>query len=446
MCSVVDCTNEKICAEQLIKADDDSFAEEFICQICQVHVVGCGPKLTKCSHLFCGDCLQQWVESHPCNQTWAQRAKTGGAVPCPVCKTMLQKGTDLYPIEKDGDDNSAFLWQMIQTLQVRCDGRHSTRADGGCCWTGGIGAFWDHLQSGTCGQDIDAKEPEIAILSEDSATESWPETWTASISEEEPEILPKVIDKESGTQSCDAESTCSQCSRESSWEDVSEGSDVDTKPPHEATKPPHEAMECTDPSSAADLLGQDLTSLIKAFVDLNVNQANSSVPDKTTAGADELLAMPAPHSSTPASAASSEPMSHSDNLQQAAASSTDLSKKACAETPKKQAAKGKKAKKATAASDATAAQDQALAKAAQEWQAKASDTAALREQARAKVAQQWQAYQYQAYQWQAAQYQQYCQQYQKYQMACAYQYQMAVNGAHAQQALHRQKQMKSNTK
>jgi len=40
-------SEHKISEDQLVQD-----AEEFICKICYVHVVGCSPKLTKCSHLF----------------------------------------------------------------------------------------------------------------------------------------------------------------------------------------------------------------------------------------------------------------------------------------------------------------------------------------------------------------------------------------------------------
>jgi hypothetical protein len=91
--------------------------------------------------------LQQWITAHPSNQTWAQRAKTGGAVPCPVCKTSLQKETDIYPIEEHGNSNSSFLWRMIQGLQIKCN------AQRGCCtWKGDVGSYLEHLQCGRCGE------------------------------------------------------------------------------------------------------------------------------------------------------------------------------------------------------------------------------------------------------------------------------------------------------
>lgn len=170
MCSADSAT--KICADQLI--GDKSFGDEFVCKICLVHVVGCGPQLTKCSHLFCGDCLQQWFNAHPSNQTWAQRAKTGGAVPCPVCKTSLRKETDIYPIEEHGNPNSSFMWKMIQGLQIKCT------AKGGCCtWKGEIGSYHEHLQCGRCGEvepedTTSLEETQSSIAFDDELTKEVP--------------------------------------------------------------------------------------------------------------------------------------------------------------------------------------------------------------------------------------------------------------------------------
>jgi hypothetical protein len=104
-----DATDFKISTYQL--DTNGKFVDEFVCKLCCVHVVGCGPQLTKCSHLFCGDCLQQWFESH-------QQTKTGVA-PCPVCKTSLRQEADIYPVEKGGKAISGFLWRMIQGLRIK---------------------------------------------------------------------------------------------------------------------------------------------------------------------------------------------------------------------------------------------------------------------------------------------------------------------------------------
>jgi hypothetical protein len=55
--------------------------------------------------------LQHWFESQ-------QQTKTDVA-PCPVCKTLLRKEADIYPVEKGGKGISGFVWRMIQGLRIK---------------------------------------------------------------------------------------------------------------------------------------------------------------------------------------------------------------------------------------------------------------------------------------------------------------------------------------
>ncbi|CAE8609602.1 unnamed protein product, partial [Polarella glacialis] len=124
----------KVQADQLL-----GDAEEFICKICQVHVVGCSPKLTNCSHLFCGDCLAQWFAQHPESQTWAQRARSAGperVVPCPVCKQPLNEKKDLYPVcGATSRSENLLLWRMLSSLKIVCMNSSQLRPkDGRCDW------------------------------------------------------------------------------------------------------------------------------------------------------------------------------------------------------------------------------------------------------------------------------------------------------------------------
>lgn len=137
-----------------IKVQEDqllSEAEEFICKICQIHVVGCSPKLTSCSHLFCGDCLAQWFSQHPDIQTWAQRAKSAGPeriVPCPVCKQPLNEKKDLYPVcGSTQRSENLLLWRMLSALKIMCVNHHKIRPDGKCDWIGEYGQYQKHALS-----------------------------------------------------------------------------------------------------------------------------------------------------------------------------------------------------------------------------------------------------------------------------------------------------------
>eukprot|EP00440_Ansanella_granifera_P057138 gb/GFBE01061937.1/.p1 GENE.gb/GFBE01061937.1/~~gb/GFBE01061937.1/.p1 ORF type:complete len:397 (+),score=120.52 gb/GFBE01061937.1/:1-1191(+) len=242
---------EKVAEDQLVKSGD--FNNEFLCNIC-LHVVGFGPKLTKCSHIFCGDCLEQWFAQQPGNQTWAQRAKTGGAVPCPVCKTLLKKGDDVYPVEKDGSGESAFLWRMISSLTVRC-GKSST--EGGCCaWQGSYGSYWDHVHGATCGkvqdqaleEDTSASEGLEALEEDNSVSEGVEENAAADMEAEAKLESPLMAASEVPT-------TISSQSLDSLHASEAEESDdqVESKLP------------APSPS-----LGEDFHSLMQAWVQLKV--------------------------------------------------------------------------------------------------------------------------------------------------------------------------------
>lgn len=165
----------KVPVEHLMKeeCDNKEIIDEFICGICQVHVVGCSPKLTSCSHLFCGDCMEQWFASHQTNKTWAQRAETAGSertAPCPVCKHQLHEGDSLYSVSPTGTAESAMLWQMLSSLKVCCANHSSVRSDGKCTWTGQYGAYHKHVSSCT-------NEPRQALSDDDAIVEPVKDQW-----------------------------------------------------------------------------------------------------------------------------------------------------------------------------------------------------------------------------------------------------------------------------
>lgn len=137
----------KVQADQLLLGGE---AEEFVCKICQTHVVGCGPTLTNCSHLFCGDCLGQWFAQHPESQTWAQRAKAAGpdrVVPCPVCKQPLNEKRDLYPVcGATSRSENLLLWRMLSSLKIMCINHNRMSPGGKCEWIGEYGQYQKHIK------------------------------------------------------------------------------------------------------------------------------------------------------------------------------------------------------------------------------------------------------------------------------------------------------------
>jgi len=140
--------SEKVAVDQVLAGDgmNDEMVAEFTCRICMVHVVGCGPVLTRCSHLFCGDCIQQWFAMNPGNTTWAQRAQSGGSVPCPVCKEPLHKDKDLHPVSHDGDGGSKMLHKLLSATRIMCAKNPKCCPGGNCDWIGDYASYPKHIR------------------------------------------------------------------------------------------------------------------------------------------------------------------------------------------------------------------------------------------------------------------------------------------------------------
>jgi len=137
----------KVSVDHLVDENKkNELVEEFKCKVCLVHLVGCEPTLTRCSHLFCGDCMEQWFKANPGNKTWAQRAKTGASVPCPVCKEPLLKDQDLHPVRPDGDGGSRVLYQLLCDTKITCENHPKCNPNGKCDWVGTYGSYQEHIR------------------------------------------------------------------------------------------------------------------------------------------------------------------------------------------------------------------------------------------------------------------------------------------------------------
>eukprot|EP00746_Dinoflagellata_sp_MGD_P001800 gnl/MRDRNA2_/MRDRNA2_103424_c0_seq1.p1 gnl/MRDRNA2_/MRDRNA2_103424_c0~~gnl/MRDRNA2_/MRDRNA2_103424_c0_seq1.p1 ORF type:complete len:572 (-),score=126.11 gnl/MRDRNA2_/MRDRNA2_103424_c0_seq1:611-2326(-) len=145
---------EKVNKDQLL-----SDSEEFVCKICCEHVVGASPVLTRCSHLFCGDCFKQWAENCKIlancqipHQSWAQKVRKPGqaevTVPCPACDEILDMQADVDEVCKNSDESANLilwkvLWKNLYSLKVQCN--NSQHKCGSCNWVGMYGEYHEHL-------------------------------------------------------------------------------------------------------------------------------------------------------------------------------------------------------------------------------------------------------------------------------------------------------------
>lgn len=202
-------------------------------------MVGNNPKLTKCSHMFCGDCLADYFDQNT--------NKKKGSAPCPVCASSLNKESDVFLIEK----SSALLWRMLKGLKVKCASKQGACVGKCCKWTGECADYWRHLQAAV---DASAKVQELeeVIVSAPTIKESPP-----------------------------SPSTCSQCSPALSEElssddngkDSSSSSEDDWRQSHlDNSIPP------ISPVSLEEPLGQDLSALIQGWMDLEPDSDDRTPP------------------------------------------------------------------------------------------------------------------------------------------------------------------------
>jgi len=135
----------------LLRGKRSPEADELICKICHTYFLGCAPKLTKCAHAFCGDCLESWIQVQPTLRSWAQIAKTAGQarlVPCPVCKTPLNDKTDIHLILTDQSESECVrMAGALRKLPLRCHNSPDIDQDNTCGWEGTYTDYQTHAKT-----------------------------------------------------------------------------------------------------------------------------------------------------------------------------------------------------------------------------------------------------------------------------------------------------------
>ncbi|CEM01534.1 unnamed protein product [Vitrella brassicaformis CCMP3155] len=128
----------KIDPEALLLKDASDL---FHCVIC--NSLAFRPKLTRCLHLFCADCLDTWFDKQ-CNsvevRAWADVARQGRkkSAPCPFCKEDLSKETDMELLSPQSTGLRGEYWKVYRELEIRC--RHAD-----CSWQGPLFHYFCHL-------------------------------------------------------------------------------------------------------------------------------------------------------------------------------------------------------------------------------------------------------------------------------------------------------------
>lgn len=132
--------------EQLVTSDTST--SMFECPLC--HGLACQPKVTMCcSKVFCGVCLDQWLQSSTscpcCSKILFEDGSTGG------CSEQRVKKLD-----RNSSGVQAVLWRVYGNLRINC-----TRD---CGWSGNLLAYNEHLASCRMEASRSAKHPGCKIV------------------------------------------------------------------------------------------------------------------------------------------------------------------------------------------------------------------------------------------------------------------------------------------
>lgn len=121
----------KVSPEQLRNVEDTTL----VCLICTqvVH----NPVVTRCTHLFCYDCMKSWVET-------SSKAKALESVACPTCNEQLNEN-DVSCLSEDSTAAHGLLWRLYQDQIVKCAYHHEVDSGGKCSWQGKFKAYPQHV-------------------------------------------------------------------------------------------------------------------------------------------------------------------------------------------------------------------------------------------------------------------------------------------------------------
>ena len=111
----------------LIEPNQEAHAAEFTCSICFQLVDA--PLLTRCQHVFCTSCLQDWFDR--------------GKPSCPTCSTELDPRHGAGELKLA----SPLAWRVLGRLRVRCSVPN-------CTWAGEYSEVTSHLVSDESHQNV----------------------------------------------------------------------------------------------------------------------------------------------------------------------------------------------------------------------------------------------------------------------------------------------------
>eukprot|EP00746_Dinoflagellata_sp_MGD_P032911 gnl/MRDRNA2_/MRDRNA2_17839_c0_seq1.p1 gnl/MRDRNA2_/MRDRNA2_17839_c0~~gnl/MRDRNA2_/MRDRNA2_17839_c0_seq1.p1 ORF type:complete len:847 (+),score=161.34 gnl/MRDRNA2_/MRDRNA2_17839_c0_seq1:221-2542(+) len=111
-----------------------------VCVVCTqvVHK----PVVTRCTHLFCYDCMKAWVTANvKSKQVNGSNGKH--AVTCPTCNFELFEN-DITCLCEDSTAAHGLLWRLYQDQVIRCAYHHEI-GEGSCHWVGKFKDYAHHV-------------------------------------------------------------------------------------------------------------------------------------------------------------------------------------------------------------------------------------------------------------------------------------------------------------
>eukprot|EP00392_Amoebophrya_sp_AT5.2_P013040 g13151.t1 len=124
---------------------DESHYREFVCKICLDLVDLPGSYTTKCAHVFCSSCVNEWIKS--CGAVGNEEydvmnpaPTTFPPVPCPACKEPLVINRDIVPFNSLRGERLAF--RLLNSIRCRCP---LGGGSGRCTWEGDYSEVQAHL-------------------------------------------------------------------------------------------------------------------------------------------------------------------------------------------------------------------------------------------------------------------------------------------------------------
>lgn len=145
---------------------DGADASALICSLC--HYVMSVPCMTRCSHLFCSDCFQSWVQAKVMEHKKGPNShRPMPGMPCPSCNESLKKA-DILPLDQAQGPAAMLLQRRWRNIQLRCihhpdhfqfafakDSEQLSRKAGiECHWIGDQKSYESHLLECTVEREL----------------------------------------------------------------------------------------------------------------------------------------------------------------------------------------------------------------------------------------------------------------------------------------------------